>query len=93
VNLCLVALPTRYRLGPPIRTPALRFWSNVRGGDKDALSPDRLVAYLPGNNLASFGRTGTNLLKLGALPIILALPNSLAQGRLEKTKGVELDRR
>ena len=52
--------------GPePRRTPALRFWINVRGGDKGALSPDRLVAYLPGNNLAGFGRTGTNLLKLG----------------------------
>jgi hypothetical protein len=23
------------------------------------------MAYLPGNNLAGFGRTGTNLLKLG----------------------------
>ena len=38
---------------------------NVRGGDKGAHSPDRPVAYLPGNNLAGFGRTGTNLLKLG----------------------------
>ena len=44
--------------------PALRFW-NDRGGDKGALSPVRLMAYLPGNNLAGFGRTGTNLLKLG----------------------------
>ena len=32
---------------------------------KGALSPDRLMAYLPGNNLAGLGRTGTNLLKLG----------------------------
>ena len=40
-------------------------WVDVRGGDKGALSPDRPVAYLPGNNLAGFGRTGTNLLKLG----------------------------
>ena len=38
---------------------------NVRGGDKGAHSPDRLVAYLPGDNLAGFGRTGTNLLNLG----------------------------
>ena len=44
---------------------ALRFWINVRGGDKGALSPDRLVAYLPGNNHAGFGRTEPNLLKLG----------------------------
>ena len=49
----------------PYRGSGLRFWINVRGGDKGALSPDRLMAYLPGNNLADFGRTGTNLLKLG----------------------------
>ena len=53
------------RLGSLAGAPALRFWINVRGGDKGALSPDRLMAYLPGNNLAGFGRTGTNLLKLG----------------------------
>ena len=58
--------------------PALRFWIDVRGGDKGALSPDRPVAYLLGNNLAGFGRTGTNLLKLGALLIILPLLNPLA---------------
>ena len=51
--------------GVLIGAPVLRFWINVRGGDKGALSPDRLVAYLPGNNLGGFGRTGTNLLKRG----------------------------
>ena len=47
------------------RGSGLTILISVRGGDKGALSPDRPVAYLPGNNLAGFGRTGTNLLKLG----------------------------
>ena len=80
--------------GPYRGAPALRFWIDVRGGDKGALSPVRLMAYLPGNNLAGFGRTGTNLLKLGlGLKVVGFTPHNtsppvgaLTQGRLEKPK-------
>jgi hypothetical protein len=50
------------------------------------------VAYLPGDNLAGFGRTGTNLLMLGlGLKVVRFTPHNTSppsnltpQGRLEK---------